>query len=117
MRSIESKYEFRRTAHTRRISALRSSHYRVRSTQADHHEAALLELVVNVPPLLLTPTAGGLGLGSRRENAPVEENPDVRHAGEHSLEVTVELRAVPGDDDDYPRHRSSSSENLPNRSG
>src|SRR5438093_9768973 len=49
MRSIESKYEFRRTAHTKRIPGLQSSHYRVRSSKADHHEAPLLELVVDIP--------------------------------------------------------------------
>src|SRR5206468_11967962 len=63
MRSIESKYEFRRTAHARSIPTLRSSHYSQSmdepvggpgSAQADHHEASLLEIVVDVPALLLT---------------------------------------------------------------
>src|SRR6267378_1086096 len=125
MRSIESKYEFRRTAHIKRIGALRSSpHYsesvnrpRPRlSPQADHHEAPLLELVVDVSPLPLTGAARDLTLGSRRQDAPVEEDLDVRHSGEDPLEVNEQLRAVPSDDDDYSRHRSSSSENLPNRS-
>src|SRR6185369_14165503 len=134
MRSIESKYALRRTAQTKRILALRSSHYsesRTRdrsrqpgwarrrcsrcSPQADHHEAALLELVVDVPPLLLARIARGSGLRPGRQNPPVQKHLDLRHPGEDPLEVAEELRTVPGDHHDHPRQRSPSSGNLPNR--
>src|SRR5689334_763196 len=81
IRSIESKYELRRTAHTKRMLALRSSHYSesvgagqggakctgsysARSPQANHDEAALLKLVVDIPPLLLARIARRSRLGS-----------------------------------------------------
>src|SRR5439155_11100023 len=124
MRSIESKYEFRRTAHARSIPTLRSSHYSQSvdepvggpgSAQADHHEAALLEIVVDVPALLLTRVARRAGLAPWRQDPPVHKNLDVRHAGEDSLEVAEELRAVARDHDDHLQHRVSPSENLPNR--
>src|SRR5438067_2145944 len=113
MRSIESKYEFRRTAHTKRIPGLQSSHYRVRSSKADHHEAPLLEVVVNIPSFPVARTARAPRRDARRQDAPVEEDLDIRHPGEDLLEVIEQLDAVPGDDDDHPRHRSSPSENLP----
>src|SRR5438874_56682 len=113
MRSIESKYEFRRTAHTKRIPGLQSSHYRVRSSKADHHEAPLLELVVDIPSFPVARTARAPRRDARRQDAPVEEDLDIRHPGEDLLEVIEQLDAVPGDDDDHPRHRSSPSENLP----
>jgi hypothetical protein len=55
----------------------------VRSSQADHHEAALLELVVDVTTLLLR----CLRLSSGWEDAPVQEDLDVRHARENSFEI------------------------------
>src|SRR5215510_1155925 len=124
MRSIESKYEFRRTAHIKRIRALRSSHYSESvgrggarpSPQTDHYEPPLLQLIVDVAPLAVAESARSLGPGSRRQDTPVEEDFDVRHPGEDPLEIVEELGAVPGDDHDYPRHRPASSENLPGRS-
>src|SRR5499426_3483720 len=123
MRSIESKYEFRRTAHIKRIRALRSSHYSESvgrggarpSPQTDHYEPPLLQLIVDVAPLAVAESARSLGPGSRRQDTPVEEDFDVRHPGEDPLEIVEELGAVPGDDHDYPRHRPASSENLPGR--
>src|SRR5262249_25044326 len=74
-----------------------------------------------LPPMDVGGPLGGaesrrsLGPGSRRQDTPVEEALDVRHPGEDPLEIVEELGAVPGDDDDYPRHRPASSENLPGR--
>src|SRR5262249_18010131 len=58
-------------------------------------------------------SARTLGPGSRRQDASVEEDLDVRHLGEDSLEIVEQLSTVPGNDHDYPRHGSASSESFP----
>src|SRR2546422_10259836 len=82
------------------------------SPQADHHEATLLKLVVDV----WSPAPLGTAGHTLQRQAAVQQDLDVRHTHKDTLEVCEQLAPIASNHDGHPLHRLAwTSENFPTR--